>query len=164
MNFFNQKNMDIEKALNNPRLIKALIGMSKEEFLNLLPTFTQILIEEAESKKRKRKIGGGRKGNIKKPEQKLFYILFYLKAYPTFDVAAFIFGSSKTRTNQWTLNILPILEKTLKRKIVLPKKQLKSIDEFFNLFPGVKEVMIDGVERPIQRPKKNKKQKKYLFK
>lgn len=160
MNFFHQRNMNIDKILNNTRMLKALTGLTKNEFLDLLVTFKQIWFEEANKKKRKRNVGGGRKGNIKDPQQKLFYILFYIKAYPTFDVAAFIFASSKTSTNRWTLEYLPLLEKVLKRKIVLPKKQIKSIDEFYSSFPGVKEVMIDGVERPIQRPKKDKNQRK----
>lgn len=152
--------MNFKKILENSRMLKALTGLNKKEFLELLPTFIQIVEETANEKNRKRKYGGGRKGKIKDPRQKLFYILFYIKAYPTFDVAAFIFGSNKTSTNQWTLKILPLLEKTLKRKIVLPKRQLRSIDEFFRSFPGVREVMLDGVERPIQRPKKDKNQKK----
>lgn len=90
--------MDIDKVLNNQRLSRALIGLSKASFLSLLPAFTQIVREQAESKERKRAIGGGRKGNIKEAKQKLFFILFYAKTYPTFDVAAFVFASSKSCT------------------------------------------------------------------
>lgn len=151
--------MDIDKVLRDNRRSRALIGLSKDKFNELLSVFTQVLIQAQESKDRKRIVGGGRKGNIKEPRQKLFFILFYLKNYPTFDVAAHIFASSKTQTNQWVLNILPILEKTLKRKCVLPERQLNSVEEFYTLFPNVKEVMIDGVERPIERSKKDKNQR-----
>jgi hypothetical protein len=153
--------MDIDKVLNNKRLTKAVLGVKKETFNKLLVSFRQILQEEAESKKRKRAYGGGSNGNIKDPRKKLFFILWYLKVYPTFDVAAFVFGSSKSRTQAWAHKILPILEKTLDRKLVLPKRRIGSVEEFLELFPFTKEVMLDGVERPTVRSKKSKQQNKH---
>jgi len=153
--------MDIEKILNNQRLARALIGVSKAAFLSLLPAFTQIVREQAESKRRKRAVGGGRKGNIKEAKQKLFFILFYVKTYPTFDVAAFVFASSKSCTCDWAHAILPLLEQALGRKVLLPKRQLRSTEEFFAAFPGVREVMLDGVERPTIRSQKDKTQRKH---
>ena len=156
-----QNTMDINKILSNPRRMKAITGLSKEEFLQLLPLFELVLLDSQKSKNRKRKVGGGRKGNIKSPLQKLFYVLFYVKCYPTNDMSAFIFGSTKTRTQVWNRDILPLLEKTLGRICVLPVRRLSSPEEFYQLFPGITEVMIDGVERPIQRSKKDKTQKKH---
>jgi len=153
--------MNIDKVLNNKRLTKAVLGVKKETFDKLLVTFEQVLREEAESKKRKRGFGGGSNGNIKNPRKKLFYILWYLKVYPTFDVAAYVFASSKSRTHTWTHKILPILERTLGRKLVLPKRQISSTEEFFAQFPETKEVMLDGVERPTLRSKKAKTQNKH---
>ena len=153
--------MDINKLLNNRRLLQATIGVSKKEFDALLAIFTKTLEETAKNKKRKRDIGGGRRGNIKEPHQKLFYILFYLKTHPTFDVAAYIFGSSKTRTQEWTRDMLPILEKTLGRTFVLPKRKINGPEEFLEAFPEVKEVLIDGMERPTIRSKKKKTQNKH---
>src|SRR3989344_3365486 len=54
-----------------------------------------------------------------------------------------------------------LMEKTLGRKLVLPKRRINSVEEFFNLFPEVKEVMLDGVERPTVRSKKAKQQNKH---
>jgi hypothetical protein len=34
-----------------------------------------------------------RKGAIGNTKSKLFFILFYLKVYPTFDLAGFVFGT-----------------------------------------------------------------------
>lgn len=153
--------MDIDSVLGNPRLVHAVLGVSALEFDSLLTTFTQIWREEAEGKKRKRKVGGGRIGKIKPVRNKLFFILWYVKVYPTFDVAAYVFGSSKTKTNVWVHNILPLLEKTLKRKIVFPKRRIATPEEFLAAFPGMKEVMLDGVERPTIRSQKDKVQRKH---
>lgn len=153
--------MDIDKILANNRLVRALLGITKAEFLSLLVTFTQILREEAESRQRKRAVGGGSNGKIKSARRKLFFILLYVKTYPTFDVAAFMFASSKSRTHHWAHTILPLLEKTLGRKIALPKRRINSPEEFLAAFPGVKEAMLDGVERPTIRSQKNKTQRKH---
>jgi hypothetical protein len=51
------------------------------------------------------------------------------------------------------------LERTLKRKLVLPKRQIHSVEEFLKAFPEAKEVFIDGTERPIQRPQDKDRQK-----
>ena len=76
--------------------------------------------------------------------------------YPTHDVAAYVFGSSKTKTHVWVQNILPILEKTLNRKVVLPKRKIRTPEEFLAAFPEAQEVLIDGMERPTVRSKNNK--------
>ncbi len=153
--------MDINKVLRTPRLCSAILGVTQQEFESLLKTFEQILFEYRDRKGRKRTVGGGANGNIKLAKQKLFFILFYVKTYPTYDVAAFAFASSKTRTCEWRKQILPLLEKTLGRKIVLPKRRIRTEEEFLAAFPGIKEVLLDGVERPSIRNKKDKAQKKH---
>jgi len=150
--------ISIEKVLENKRLSQAMIGISKIEFESLLPTFEKILLEEKKQKPRKRAIGGGQKGILKTAKNKLFFILFYLKTYPTFDVAGTFFGTIRSVTNEWFHIFLPALEKTLGRQMVMPKKKLRSEEEFVRLF-GDEDVFIDGAERPVHRPKSKKKLK-----
>ena len=153
--------MDIDTVLHNHRLCHAVLGVSRREFDALLVVFAQIVRESAENKKRERAFGGGSNGNIKSPRKKLFFILWYIKVYPTFDVAAYVFASSKSRTQRWAHDIIPLLEKTLGRHVVLPKRRISSPEEFHAAFPGMKEVMLDGVERPTIRSKKKKTQGKH---
>lgn len=128
--------MDINRALKNNRIFRALTGISPNEFQVLLPIFTKFIIETALSKQnRKRGYGGGRRGNIRLPEKKLFFILVYLKTYPTVDVGACMFNSSKTRVAEWVVTLLPILEKTLGRTLSLPKRKISTPEEFLSLFP-----------------------------
>lgn len=54
-------------------------------------------------------------------------------------------------------------EIALGKKMALPQRKLHSVDEFVERFPGVKRVMIDGTERPIQRPQDKKRQKENYF-
>ena len=55
--------------------------------------------------------------------------------------------------------LLPILETTLGYKQVLPERKIRSMEEFLDRFPDVKEVILDGTEQPIQRPKDPDEQK-----
>ena len=48
--------------------------------------------------------------------------------------------------------MIKILKKALGKKQVLPKRKIGNVKEFFEVFPGAKEVFIDGTERPIRRP------------
>jgi hypothetical protein len=43
----------------------------------------------------------------------------------------------------------------------LPLRQLNSTEEFLEKFPDIEEVIFDGTERPVQRPKDFDKQKKH---
>ena len=153
--------MNIQKALSHPRLCKALIGMSKEEFLALLPVFQQALYTTlAQKEDRKRKVGGGKKGKLPSVQDKLFFILLYIKVYPTFDVIAFLFDREGSRCCRSVRFLLPVLETALGRQLVLPKRKITSVEEFLELFPGVKDVFVDGTERRVEKPKNLKKRNK----
>ena len=97
---------------------------------------------------------------MSKTADKLFYILLYLKIYPTFDVAGFLFDTDRSRTCRWVQQYLPVLEKTLGKTCDLPKRKIRSVEEFLKEFPEVKDVLIDGTEGRINRPTNPKNQKK----
>ena len=54
---------------------------------------------------------------------------------------------------------MPALEKALGYSGALPERKIESMEEFAKKFPDIEKIIIDGLERPIQRPKKSKKQK-----
>lgn len=154
--------MNIKAALRTDRMCKALTGLSVREFINLTADFSWNY-EEYEAKRkpdRKRKIGGGRSAYLEDIESKLFYILWYMKTYPTFDVASFGVGFHRSNACDWVHILLPVLETTMKRKLVLPQRKLSSPEEFLRLYPEAREVFADGIERSIQRAKNKKKQQR----
>lgn len=61
----------------------------------------------------------------------------------------------------WVHELLPVLEQALGDKQALPKHKLRSMEEFLERFPEVKEVILDDTERPVQRLKDNERQKQY---
>lgn len=153
----------LEKILKNPRLTSALTGLTPDEFTSLLPTFTDVLLakmkrQHNDSPDKQRAFGGGRKGFLPTAADKFLFILFYYKCYPTYDVLSFLFNCDRSCACRRQFFLSGIMEKTLGKKLALPKRQLKSVEDFFKAFPEVKEVFIDGTERPIQRPKDKEKQ------
>lgn len=154
--------MYYRSALRTNRLCKALTGLTPTEFMDLVPDFSYYYHEyEAKRKKnRERKLGGGRNSKIETIEEKLFYVLWYMKTYPTFDVASFQVGFARSNACTWLHDLLPILEMTMERKFVLPQRKISSPEEYFRLYPEAKEVFVDAFERLKQRPKKKKAQQK----
>ena len=57
--------------------------------------------------------------------------------------------------------LLPILETSLGWEVVLPQRKIRSVEEFMQHFPQIKDVFIDGTVRPVQRPHKAKSQRKH---
>ena len=149
-----------KKLLRRERQLKSVIGMSGKEFNILHEQFNIIYNKSQQRKPRKRAVGGGRQGVIKDTKSKLLFILMYVKVYPTYDLAGALFGVVASCPHEWSNKYLPILEEALGRHCVLLARKISSVKEFKRLYPGVQEVILDGAERPIQRPKNNKNQKK----
>ena len=153
----------LERAKKSDRVMKALTGMTIFEFENLTITFEQVLqkYQATRKKKRKRAVGGGRKHTLKSAADRLFFILFYVKCYPTMDLAGFFFAVDKSRIQRWIKELLPLLEEALQREVVLPARQINSVEEFVAQFPEVKDVFIDATDRPVRRPGQNKRQNEH---
>lgn len=153
--------MKLSTLARNPRVVKALTGLSYQEITDLLPVFEHALDAlRRKNRNRVRRIGGGRKGALKTSEDKLFFILFYLKTYPTFDVLGFFFNKPRGRSCEHAHFLMAVLMKTLGRELVLPKRKINSVEEFLEAFPEVKDVFGDGTERRIERPKKPRSERK----
>ncbi|MCD4779662.1 MAG: transposase [Candidatus Omnitrophica bacterium] len=160
--------INIKRALNDDRLMKAMTGLSASEFNRLIGRFSQEIQNElwnkyqigVEKRNRERKPGGGRIGSLKSDKWKLFFLLFYFKCYPTFDILGLIFDLNRSNSNRNVHKLTLALERALGREMTLPKRKIRTMEELFEAFPEVKEIIIDGTERLIQRPKDVEKQKK----
>src|ERR1051326_3860002 len=112
----------------NQRRCLALTGLTPSEFDLVLPAF-QRACEHLYSpdrtmagRLRQRFPGGGRTGALPAPEQKLLFLLVYLKTYPLQVVMAELFGLSQPRVNYWLHRLLPVLRRSLDELGVLPER------------------------------------------
>ncbi len=159
--------LNFNRALNDDRLMKAITGLSASEFNKLTDSFGQELQNKAWIRyetgvklgNRERKPSGCRIGNLTSDAKKLSFILFYFKCYPTFDVLGLLFNLDRSNANRNIHKFTSILEKALGREMVLPDRKISTLEELLEVFPDVRDLFIDGTERPIQRPKDSEKQK-----
>jgi hypothetical protein len=141
--------------LHDERMIKALFGLGGEKLEQLGQDLERLWRRELEARKgRRRAFGGGRKGGMPRGRDKAAFILFYLKVYPTFDLLGAVSGLNRGECCTRVHKLMPLLEKALGQRLVLPRRKIRSMAEFHAAFPNAREVIVDGMERPRQRPKK----------
>ncbi|WP_293116779.1 transposase family protein [Okeania sp. SIO1I7] len=73
--------------------------------------------------------------------------------------ASILFDIDRSQAHHWVHRLQPILEAALGEKKALPERQINCVQAFIERFPGVERVIMDGTERPVQRPTHPEKQK-----
>jgi hypothetical protein len=152
--------LDAEK---HDRTIKSLIGMNRIKFDILVPAFAAaydtIQRERLQRGEIKQVPSGGPKGHLDTFEKKLFFILYYLKTYPAFDVLGFHFGLSSGHAHGHVEALLPVLQRSLSDLGVLPARLPGTPEEFAQLVEKYGDIAIDGMECPCVRPQDGELQK-----
>lgn len=142
----------------------ALTGLTVKEFNSLLPVFTDVYRKRYAGRKnlagrrRKRAMGGGRRGQLASMEQKLLFVLVYQKTYPLQVVQGEMFGMSQSGANRWLHCLLPILQEALKVMGVAPERDGRQFAQAEKQHKESRDYLIDGTERRRLRPKKPEKQ------
>jgi Helix-turn-helix of DDE superfamily endonuclease/DDE superfamily endonuclease len=152
------------KLKRNRRKFLALTGLTPKEFQLLLPAFQRVYARRFPSDQtlrgtaRQRKRGGGRKGSLDSPEQKLLLALVYFKAYPLQELLGEVFDLSQSRANRWVHQLLPVLQPALKDLGVRPERNPRQFARHERQTGEPLDLIIDGTERRRQRPKNPEKQ------
>lgn len=148
--------------IKNDRISSSLIGMRIEEFKELSRLLEEEIIEKKEIEykegKRKRKVGGGAKGNLKTADQKLFFVLYYMKNYPTYDVLGYLFDMDGGNACSHIQLLTPLVSSVLNKLGVMPERELPDKEEFSQLIEN-KEIIIDATERQCVRPANKEQQR-----
>jgi hypothetical protein len=155
-----------EKLKDKPQVFKSLIGLTLPAFLELLPAFRRAYeydLDRRDAQReqpRQRGRGGGRQGALATVEDKLVFILFYFRVYPTQLLQGYLFDMGQPQANEWIQRLTRVLNQALGYEKQLPARQAKDIQAVLRACPGL-EFIIDGTERPIRRPKDSPNQKKH---
>ena len=142
----------------------ALTGLTLQEFQLLLNAFTPAYERRypkdrtLADRPRQRCAGGGRKGVLDSPEQKLLFLLVYLKTYPLQVLMGELFGLSQPGVNYWIHRLLPVLRDALDSLSVLPERNPNDFAQSQTATGTEPRLIIDGTERRRQRPKSPEKQ------
>jgi hypothetical protein len=108
-------------------------------------------------KTRKRRFGGGRKARLASTEDTLLFMLVYCKLYPLQEVMASLFAMSQGRVNAWIHKRSAVLDSALGHAQCLPERDPRNLEQVLAMCVSV-DCIIDGTERPIQRPQDPVKQ------
>ncbi len=152
--------------IRDDRQMRALTGLPEEKISELKKVFAEVYEEkkqEAYEKEvaagtRQRKRGGGRKGSLPRIWDKLIFVLYYLKVYPTFDVLGVQFGLCRSKACENVHNLLPILHLALVRLGAVPQREFSSVEELKKMCEGLDKILIDVTERTHRRPQDNAEQ------
>src|SRR5947209_4538160 len=146
------------------RKFLALTGLTVPEFQVLLPAFSRAYQRlypanrTVAGRPRQRSAGGGRRGLLYRPEDKLLFILVYLKTYPLQAVLGELFELSQPQVNHWIHRLLPVLQEALDDLSDCPERNAGHFAQSQTASGSKPRLIIDGTERRRQRPKNPEKQ------
>ena len=147
-----------------PTEFLALTGYTRQEFDNLLPHFGRCYYEWMKTHRLDGKARGKRKYSAYKNsplptiEDKLFFILHFLRTNNLQTVQGALFGISQPKANLWVHCLHPILNRTLAELGELPVRDMAQLN-----FDADEDTLYfhDGTERPIPRPGDPEQQRLY---
>ena len=141
--------------IQNPRRFLALTGYTVDEFRALLSFFrvrfqAYVSIFTLEGKPRQnRTYSTYKNSSLPTMEDKLLFILNYMKTYPIQETHAQNFGMEQSQDNKWIHLLLPMVKQSLADCGELPARTMEGVnlnEDEAGLF------FHDGTERAINRP------------
>jgi hypothetical protein len=144
-------------AILNEKTFISLTSLTIIEFNDLCKIFFKQWEKYTNQESRDSK-NGGRPPSLKTIEDRLFFILFYLKTYPLQEVIAYCFDISQGTANVLIHQLSYILKLTLAELGYVPARVTEDMIKRLQ-FEEIQPYAIDGTERPIVRPSDNAVQK-----
>lgn len=138
----------IFENVKSERQFSASTGFNKEQFYDLVFEY-----DETETLFLK---GGLLPANqpktLQRVEERVFFTLYYLKVYPTFDVLGICFGMDAAACEAFLKKSLFLLEKTLLRLKVLPSRGFSDHKQLQKALAGIGDLVVDATERRTEKP------------
>ena len=155
--------------IRDDRQMKALTGLSQAQFNHLLPNFSDIYQtmqqktyeDGVKSGTRRRQPGCGAKGKLRTMADKLQFVLYYYKTYPTFDVLGQQFAMARSKANEHLHKLSPILYDTLVHLELMPYRELATPEDLKAALQGTDRLLIDATERAYHRAQDDAKQREH---
>ena len=151
---------------DDARLFLAMTGLTRQEFEKMLPAFRKAWAEYMsqaylDREGRQRQYGGGQQAStLVSMEDKLLFILYYVKVYPLQEILAFEFGIAQSTANEWIHTLSGVLRRALDFGGHLPQRDPEQLQRVLQE-DSEAAYGIDGTERRRQRPIEEEQQKLY---
>lgn len=154
-----------EKLLSKPYLFSRVITLSPDEFdvlsLKLKPEWREREYNRLIKRTgRKNKVGQGRKYELGCFSNLLLATIIYLRTNIAFELLGLLFDVDQSTVGGTTKRITQLLQDRFipKTELTKHKKRTNDLDELLKDYPELKDVIFDGSELPIKRPKRRRKQ------
>jgi hypothetical protein len=153
--------MQYDKIKKRPVQFLSITGLKLEDFNFLVPYFKAEWDEYNDyftftGKERQRRSFTRKDTVLPKMADKLMFLLIYLKTNPLQEHHAASFGMTQSQANLLIHLLSSLLRKTLKNLGELPERNEYRIQ---HILKSCEDILLDGVERPIQRPQASDLQK-----
>jgi hypothetical protein len=93
--------------------------------------------------------------------EKLLFVLYYYKTYPTFDVLGTQFEIGRSKANENLHKLSPILYDTLVELELMPYRELGTPEALKAALQGGDQVIIDATDRAYHRSQEDAKQREH---
>lgn len=153
----------IDWFFHKPAIFRRTTSMSLEEFnvlvVKLKPSWKAGEYTRLQRPNRERKVGQGRPYVLGSFRNLLFITILYLRTSIGISLLAWLLGVDEDSVRRPVFRILPLIQDRFipKTNISKGKKRINDLDELLHIYPELKELVVDGTEFPIQRPKKRQK-------
>jgi hypothetical protein len=152
-----------------PKRFLSLTAYTLEEFLALLPYFTHAFAAHMEKytvtgkPRRARRYSTYKNSPLPTIEDKLLFILVYLKQAATQELHGETFAMTQSVVNQWVHLLQPVLNQALAQAEMLPAREAEAVvwTDATVQEDSVAVYFHDGTERAIPRPRKPEEQQQY---
>lgn len=147
-----------QQLKDQPRDFLAATGLLVAEFVRLLPAYQTAYGRRyprhltLAGKERQRQPGGGSKGVLDQAEDRLVFILIYLKTNPWQTMHGLQFGLSQSQTNYWIHHLLPVVQAALHKLGLTPERDGSQVATSRLALEGTPDLALNGTERHRKRP------------
>ena len=124
-----QETVQIKSRLLN------LTGLELEEFEHLKPFFEEAFTERMKlfnvdgTARKNRPYVEYETASLPSIEEKLFFVLLFIKQNLTQEVMAFMFGMSQSKIHEWLSTLIPVLKESLNSSKNLPAETKEELSE-----------------------------------
>ena len=148
---------DVFNVLLQETLFQECTGLTTEEFFQMLPVFEdrwdrRNLQKTVRGKTRKLPVfKPSKKQALPSQEEKLFFILYFMKNNLKYYEMQLGFGLSKGAISQWIKLLAQVMHETLCRLQCLPVRTAEALYHLLDGLEAGQTAILDGTERPIER-------------
>lgn len=168
--------LTVARLRRKPRHFQSFTGLTPEQFDGLLEALGPSYAAHERARKslrpRQRAVGAGAPFTLALPER-LLMTLMYLRLYVSETLLGYLFALHESnvgreRNHRMLPVLLEVLPVPLREELGLVggvdpvqrrREKIRTLEELLEHFPGLEEVLVDGTEQPIPRPKEKSRQK-----